>query len=115
MPAVSRLNSMTPTESDTQYVNLVRVACSRPKMYIAYGTLADLYALMIGHEIGSKTQRQYLDVDRSACLAIAWLHEHANDPCGFVCELLDTHWTDEAALWVTYDLASTLPPAPHMT
>lgn len=106
---------MAEIKSDIRHGNFVQVACSRPKMYTANGTLAEVYALLVGYDVSSRTHRPKSNVDQSASLVLGWLRDRASDPRNVVAELLAEYSSDDTALQVIYNYASTLPPAPHTT
>ena len=94
-------------QDEIQPANFVQIASSRPKVYTENGTLAEVYALLIGFDTATKQQIGIRD--NSAALTLQWLWDNADNPRTVVAELLAKYGSDEAALRAIYDYASTIP------
>ena len=93
------------TEDDIQILNLVQSVCKRPMLYTENGTLAEIYSLFIGFDIGS---RDRADTDRTIVLqTLKWMWSSVADRRRTVAEFLDRFGDDSTALAAIEQFATT--------
>lgn len=96
------------TEDDIKIVNFVQSACLRPNMYTENGTLAEIYSLLIGFQIGSA---RCTHADRIVvCETLEWMWSTVTDRRQTVSEFLTRYGTDPAALAAIEEFASKYDP-----
>lgn len=76
-------------------------------MYTSNGTLAEIYAFMVGYDAGAKPGTY--EFDDSVRATLNWLSENAQSNQNVVAELLETHGSDAAAIQAIQQYAGTLP------
>ena len=78
-------------------------------MYTENGTLAEVYAMLIGYQLGSAHRK---DADRFAvCETLQWMWNNVSDRNRTVSEFVARYGSDAAALNAIAEFAATLPPS----